>query len=130
MEAVTLVVAALAAGATSGVIDALKGDVKERAEAAYAELRGLVQLRVAGHRSAEAALTGHEADPEAFEAPLIKTLAELNVAADTGIVATAQALMELIDEAGSRAGKYNVTVTNSKGVLIGDYGYQVNAFNE
>jgi len=36
--------------------------------------------------------------------------------------------MDLVDQAGARAGKYHVTVTNSKGVQIGDGNIQVNQF--
>jgi hypothetical protein len=37
--------------------------------------------------------------------------------------------MELLDQAGAKSGKYNVTVKDSKGVQIGDGGFQVNTFN-
>jgi hypothetical protein len=36
--------------------------------------------------------------------------------------------MDLVDQAGARAGKYNVTVKDSKGVQIGDGNIQVNKF--
>jgi hypothetical protein len=70
MDPVTLIVTALAAGASAGVIDALKDNAKDAAKAAYARLRGLVRKRVAGNPGAELALTEHEADPENWAAPL------------------------------------------------------------
>ena len=48
MDPITLIVTALAAGASAGVIDALKDNAKDAAKAAYAKLRGLVRTRVAG----------------------------------------------------------------------------------
>ena len=36
--------------------------------------------------------------------------------------------MDLIDAAGARAGKYNVTITGSQGVQLGDGNIQVNRF--
>jgi hypothetical protein len=36
--------------------------------------------------------------------------------------------MDLIDEAGAKAGKYNVTIANSQGVQVGDHGFQINKF--
>jgi hypothetical protein len=36
--------------------------------------------------------------------------------------------MELIDQAGAKSGKYNVTVRDSKGVQVGDGNIQVNRF--
>ena len=46
----------------------------------------------------------------------------------TALATGASALMKLVDDAGARAGKYNVTVTNSKGVQTGDGNIQVNRF--
>jgi RIP homotypic interaction motif len=36
--------------------------------------------------------------------------------------------MDLFDEAGAKAGKYNVTIKNSRGVQVGDGNIQVNRF--
>ena len=36
--------------------------------------------------------------------------------------------MNLLDEAGARAGTYNVTIKDSKGVQVGDGNIQVNRF--
>jgi hypothetical protein len=129
MDPITLIVAALAAGASAGAVDALKDSAKDAAQAAYAKLRGLVRQRVAGNPGAELALTEHEADPRTWEAPLSAKLAQAGAGNDEELVAAAQALMDLIDQAGAKAGKYNVTVRDSRGVQIGDHGFQVNTFN-
>jgi hypothetical protein len=36
--------------------------------------------------------------------------------------------MDLVDQAGARAGQYDVTITGSKGVQVGDGNIQVNRF--
>src|ERR1700685_3003463 len=120
MDPITLVVPAPAAGARCGAISALQDDVKGAVVAAYGKLRGLVGKRVAGNPGAELALTEYEADPEHWETPLTAKLTQLGAADDADLVAAAKALMELVDGSGARAGKYNVTIKNSKGVQFGD----------
>jgi RIP homotypic interaction motif len=128
MDPVTLIVTALAAGASAGVIDALKDNAKDAARAAYARLRGLVRKRAAGNPGAELALTEHEADPENWAAPLGAKLAQAGAGDDAELVAAAQALMDIIDQAGAKSGKYNVTIKDSKGIQVGDGNFQVNKF--
>ncbi|HWG60176.1 MAG TPA: hypothetical protein VG253_00555 [Streptosporangiaceae bacterium] len=128
MEPVTLILTALATGASAGALDALKDDVKDTAKATYAKLRDLVGQRFRGNPSAELVLSEHQADPETYAAPLAKKLTEAGAAGDTELVATARALMELLDQAGAKSGKYNVTIKDSKGVQVGDGNLQVNKF--
>ena len=128
MDPITLIVAALAAGASGGAISALQDDVKGTVVAAYGKLRGLVARRVAGNPGAELALTEYEADPEDWQTPLTAKLTQLGAADDTELVAAAKALMELVDGVGARAGKYNVKVANSTGVQAGDGNVQFNTF--
>ncbi len=128
MDPITLIVAALAAGAASGALDTVKDGAKAGAKAAYEKLRGLAKKRVAGDQLGEMVLSAHEKAPETYAAPLTERLAEHGAADDADLVAAAKAFMDLIDEAGARAGKYNVTVKDSKGVQIGDGNIQVNRF--
>lgn len=128
MEPVSLILAALAAGASAGTIDALKDEVKDKVKAAYGKLRGLAGQRVAGNPVAETALTQYEANPKTWEAPLADELARSGAASDAELVAAAKALMELLDQAGAKSGKYNVTVSDSRGVQVGDGNVQVNKF--
>jgi hypothetical protein len=128
MDPITLIVTALAAGASAGVIDALKDNARDAAESAYGRLRVLVKKRAAGNPGAELALAEHEADPKNWEAPLRAKLAQVGAADDAELVAAAQALIVLVDQAGARSGKYNVTIKDSTGVYVGDGGFQVNKF--
>jgi len=128
MDPITLIVAALAAGASAGAISALQDDVKDAVTSAYAKLRGLVKRRVAGNQGAELTLAEYEVDPANWEAPLTAKLKQVGAADDADLVAAAKALMELVDQAGARVGKYNVTIKDAKGVQVGDGNVQVNRF--
>jgi len=128
MDPITLIVGALAAGAVSGALDEVTDGAKAGIKAAYAKLRALATRRVAGNQGAEAALAEIEADPDTWRAPLAAKLTQLDAGQDADLVAAAKAFMDLIDAAGARAGKYNVTVENSQGVQVGDGNTQINRF--
>jgi hypothetical protein len=128
MDPITLIVAALAAGASAGAIDTLKDDLKESAKAAYEKLHALVRRRLRGNASAEVILAEHAADPETYQAALTKKLTEAGARDDADLVAAATALMELVDRKGAKSGKYNVTIADSKGVQVGDGNLQINTF--
>jgi hypothetical protein len=125
MEPITLILGALAAGALVGVRDSAAGTVKD----AYASLRRLVAARFAGRPAAELALAEHAADPDTWQAPLKKALAETGADTDPAVINAARQLMELVDEAGARAGKYNVDLRGAQGVQVGGHGHQYNVFN-
>jgi hypothetical protein len=76
MEEVSLILTALAAGATGGALDAQKDDVKDKAKAVYVRLQDLVRRRFQGNASAEVILSEHQADPQTYASPLAKKLTE------------------------------------------------------
>jgi RIP homotypic interaction motif len=124
MDPISLIVTALAAGAVLGLRDTASAAVKD----AYGSLKGLAGRRLAGRRDGELVLARHEEAPEAWERPLAVELTAARAADDAALVAAAQALMRLVDETGSRAGKYAVQVQESQGVQIGDHNAQHNTF--
>ena len=124
MDPVALIVTALAAGAASALQDGTSAAVKD----AYARLKALVTRRFAGRAKAELVLAEHQAAPQMWEKPLAAELSAAGSEGDADLVAAAQALMSLVDEAGSRAGKYVVTVRGSQGVQVGDHNMQTNIF--
>jgi hypothetical protein len=128
MEPVTLILTALATGASAGALEALKDDAKEKAKAAYARLHGLVTKRVSGRPHGELALAEYDSAPQKWEGLLTAELTEAGAAQDDDLVGAAKALMEIIDQAGAKSGKYNVTVKDSKGVQVGDGNIQFNNF--
>jgi hypothetical protein len=128
MEPVTLILAALAAGASAGTLDALQDDVREKAKAAYARLRGLAGKRLSGRAHGELALKEYPSAPQKWEVLLGAELTEAGAAGDKELAAAAKALMEFVDQAGAGSGKYNVTIKDSQGVQVGDRNIQVNKF--
>jgi hypothetical protein len=125
MDPVSLVLVALASGTGQGVADSASDAVK----AAYGKLKRLVADRLSGNKSAEVALAEHASDPETWQAPLAKALADTGVGTDESVVAAAQELMALLDEAGTRLGKYRVDLRGAQGVQVGDRNQQFNVFD-
>jgi hypothetical protein len=124
MEAISLIVGALAAGTAAGLTDTATGAVKD----AYVGLRDLVRRRFAGRKTAETVLAEHEKAPEVWQAPLSAELAAVGADTDAQILAAAQRVMALVDEAGSASGKYLVDLRGAQGVQVGDCNIQTNTF--
>lgn len=124
MDPVTLIAGALAAGALKGAGDTATSAVKD----AYTTLKTAVAARFAERQVPTAVLDEHEEDPETYERPLAKRIHQADAADDPRIVELAQTLMHLMDDEGTRAGKYTVDVRGAKGVQIGDHGTQHNVF--
>lgn len=124
MDPISMIVGALAAGATSGLQDTATDAVR----GAYEGLRDLVKRRFTGRRVGEMALTEHEKAPEIWAAPLSAELTAVGADTDPQIIAAAQRVMALIDEAGDRSGKYHVDLRGAQGVQVGDYNAQRNTF--
>jgi hypothetical protein len=125
VDPVTLIATALAAGAGTGLTDTASAAVRD----AYQGLKVLVKKRFAGRRDGELILARHEEAPEAWQPPLMAELAAAGAGGDAELVAAAQALMSLIDAAGSRAGKYSVQLRGARGVQVGDGNIQHNVFH-
>ena len=124
MDPVTVIVTALTAGAASALQDGASAVVKD----AYAQLKVLVKVRFAGRPRGELVLAEYEAAPQTWEAPLAAELSAAGAEGDADLLAAAQALMSLVDEEGTRLGKYLVTVHDSQGVQVGDHNSQTNTF--
>jgi hypothetical protein len=96
VDPVSLIVGALAAGASAGLRDTATAAVQE----AYRGLKTAVVARFASHQSAETILAQHETDPDTWAAPLDKALRETDAADDPTVVAAAEELLRLLDVAG------------------------------
>jgi hypothetical protein len=125
MDPITLIVTALAAGAALGVQGTASAMVKD----AYVGLKALAKKRLGGGPGAELVLAKHEQAPETWQAPLMAELAEVEAERDHDLIAAAKALLDLVGEAGGRAGKYTVEAREAQGVQVGDHNRQDNVFN-
>jgi hypothetical protein len=124
MDPITLIVAALAAGAALGITDTASSAIKD----AYAGLKSLVRERLGDGPKAEMVLAGHEQAPETWRVPLMAELDQAGARNDSGLVSAAEALMHLVGEAEVRAGKFTLDVRGAQGVQVGDRNTQHNVF--
>jgi hypothetical protein len=121
MEPVSLVIAALAAGAANGIANVAGTAIGD----AYSTLKRLIGGKLAEKgKDPEAA---EVRDPEKLKADLGAKLTDADI--DDRIRAVATELLAKADPVGSRAGKYVVTVENSKGTVIGDNATITQTFN-
>jgi hypothetical protein len=118
MDPVSLIVAALIAGAMAGTKEVAGTAIKE----AYNGLKDLIKRKFAGNAKAEETLADHEKDPETYEKPLKKVLTQTGADQDQLIIQAAQRLMAQIDPQGTSAGKYTPQFYGSVGrVAMGDH---------
>ena len=126
MDPISLVIAALAAGAIAATKETAGTAVKD----AYQGLKGLIKKKFAGETKAEMVLEEHTKDPETYEAPLKKKLAEVGIDRDEEIIKAAQELLKQENPEESKAGKYDVVFQGEvKGMQLGDRNTQTNKFS-
>lgn len=116
VEAIDVVVSALAAGAAAGVQDTATAAVKDT----YAGLLTALRRRF-GHARTEELTTlaqEHAEDPQTGRDRLTAVLATTDLASDDDVVSAARAVLAQLDSAG--AGKYTVDARGARGVQVGD----------
>jgi hypothetical protein len=116
MDPVSLIVAALAAGASAALKDTAGQAVKD----AYGGLKALLRRKLGDAPLTQQVIEKHAAAPDVWEKPLQEELASTDVAEDEDVIRAAQALLARVDPEGARGGKYNVTITGGKGIVVGD----------
>jgi hypothetical protein len=126
MDPVSIVLAALMAGATAATKDTASQAVKD----AYTGLKTLIQKRFADKPKAKMALAEYEKDTDTWEKPLQQSLLETGVDQDEAIVRQAQQVLQQINPQQASQGKYNVQIGNSKGTVIGDHAQVTQTFHE
>lgn len=116
MDPISLVMTALAAGAISATKETAGSAVKD----AYQGLKVLIKKKFAGETKAEMVLEEHATDPETYEAPLKKKLAEAGIEQDMEIVKIAQDLINQVKEQPGGQEIITQTQTNTvSGVNVG-----------
>ena len=126
MDPLSIVLAALAAGATAAARDTASQAAKD----AYAGLRALVKKRFEKKLQAEMALTEYEKDPDTWQKPLQKSLVETGAGQDEAIIRQAQQVLKLVNPHQASQGKYNVQIGEGKGIVIGDHTQVTQTFGE
>ena len=117
MEPISLILGALAAGATAAAKETASQAVKD----AYAGLKSLIQKKFGGKANAEAALEGYAEKPEVWKEPVKDALQTAAAERDAEILKAAKALMAQLDPQGAAAGKYSVQAESVQGLVQGDH---------
>jgi len=125
VDPVSLIVAALAAGAVAGAQNTATDAVKD----AYTGLKELVRRRLSGRTSGETALTRHEDEPQQSGGALEAELVAAGARDDAAMVDAAQRVMALLDPAGEQTGKYVVDLRGAQGAQVGNHNVQTNTFS-
>ncbi|MEU6064997.1 MULTISPECIES: hypothetical protein [Streptomyces] len=117
MEPVSLIVAALAAGAAAGVSDA----AKESVVAAYRQLREAVRARLAGRPDGRLILERFEEQPDTWERPLRAELAASGVDAEEALIALARRVLAEAGRDDRQGAKYQTHFHGRVGnAVVGD----------
>jgi hypothetical protein len=124
MEPISLILAALLAGATTGAGEAAGTAIKDT----YAGLRDALKRKLAGKPAAESVIQEYTADPDNWEPAVTAYLKQAGADRDEALVSLAQAVMAHVDPAGSSTGKYSVDLRGAQGVQVGDRNTQSNYF--
>ncbi len=118
MDPLSLIITALAAGASAAVKETAGKAVKD----GYEGLKALIRRKFAGKPPAETALEEHEADPDTWHKPLEKALRDVHADEDEDLLAMAKELLKTVDPEGASQGKYSVTISGGQGIYVGDKG--------
>ena len=105
---------------SAGAVAALKDTAAEGVKDAYQGLKALVQKKFTSQPKSNDHLEEYTKDPETWEKPLSKDLQQASADQDDEILQAAKALLELLN-AQPGGPKYNVQVTDSQGVVVGDH---------
>lgn len=110
MDPLSLIVAALAAGAAAAAKDTAGAVIKD----SYQGLKALIQKRLAGDPAAAVVLQEHEKDPDTYQAPLRKKLAALALQQDEEILQAARQVLEQAMPTVGAAPVIHQTISNVK----------------
>jgi hypothetical protein len=125
VDPVSLIAAALAAGAVAGA----RNTATEAVRDSYTALKELVRRRLSERISGQEALARHETAPDQDGGVLEAELVAARASDDPAMVDATQQLLAMLNPAGTRAGKYAVDLSGALGVQVGDHNTQTNTFS-
>lgn len=126
MDPTSLIIAALTAGAVTGVRDTAGAAIKD----SYGGLKALIRRRFGGNREATAELDLAERQPALATEELRRHLQAIGAETDEELIMAAQAVLRLVDPAGAQIGKYDVRISGGKGIVVGDQATVTMTFND
>ena len=115
MDPISLIITALSSAAGAAAVQGAahgisQGLTQGSAQEAYHDLKALIKRKFAGEPKAEMVLEEHETDPETYEVPLKKKLAEAGADKDEKIIKKAQELLKQLNLEESASDKSNITI--------------------
>jgi hypothetical protein len=120
MEPISLILAALLAGMSTGIgsvtADAIKGS--------YEGLRRALKRKLASEPGAEAVIDGYLADQDMYEDQLRRALWKAGADRDDDIISTARAIVAAVDP--RALSEFNVSITDSENIQFGHGNVQFN----
>ncbi|UWP80559.1 hypothetical protein [Dactylosporangium fulvum] len=125
MTGVELIIGALAAGSAAGIANTAGNAIGD----AYSALKALLTRRLSTRSGADAALESGAADLSAWRARLGAELIRSGAADDQRVLEAARQLLDLLDATGMPDGRHHVDLRMAKGVQVGNYNTQNNAFS-
>jgi hypothetical protein len=110
MDPLSLIVAALAAGAAAAAKDTAGAAIRD----GYQGLKALIRKRLAADPAASVVLQDHEKDPDTYDAPLRKKLAAAALEQDQEILLAARQVLEQSTPSVGAAPVIHQTISNVK----------------
>lgn len=128
MDPVTLIIAALAAGAAAGLQDTASTAIKD----AYSGLKSLIRSRFGRHgQDIDKELTAVDEKPDTDPAPLAAKLRTIDAGHDEDLVRAATELLRQADPDGKwQRQVLNINISGSKGVVGSNTGTVTMNFND
>jgi hypothetical protein len=118
MEPISLVVAALVAGATAGITDTASQIVRDL----YSALKTGLMNKFNNQPTVQTAIVELEKEPDsqACQEKVKENLSLIDIQSDQNLLDIAQQLFSIVEKPKDESGKYKITMQNPQGVVIGD----------
>ncbi len=123
MDTISLIIAALVAGATAAVKDTAGQAVKD----AYKGLKDLMKKKFEGDPVAQVLVDAKPEQIKDAEVLLKNSITKAGVEKDDAIIKAAEEIMKKEDPEGASTGKYDLR--GAKGVQVGNQNTQTNTFS-
>jgi hypothetical protein len=117
MEPISLILAALAAGASAGI----SGTMSRAVEDAYASLKAKVVQALRGDHESLKVLEQHDARPQLFRDQMGQIVSSRGLHEDADLLRAAQSFLAGLDPAGAAKGRYSIDARDSQGLVAGDH---------
>jgi hypothetical protein len=127
MDPISLILSALAVGASAAAKDTASQAIKD----AYSGLKTLVLKRFEKKPQAEMALQEYEKDKDTWEKPLQKALVEMGADQDKVLAMQAQQVLKLVNPQQASQDTYQVQMNGPvQGPVIGPHAQVTQTFNK